>query len=50
MHKTTIVLAGVCALVASAGSFAIAADIVGTVIDARRLPGPKLVPPIKAGT
>lgn len=34
MHKTTIVLAGVCALVASAGSFAIAADIVGTVMDA----------------
>jgi Carboxypeptidase regulatory-like domain len=34
MHKTTIVLAGVCALVVSAGSFAIAADIVGTVMDA----------------
>jgi hypothetical protein len=34
MKKTTLVLAAGCALVVSVGSFAFAADIVGTVMDA----------------
>ena len=38
MKKTTLVLAAGCALVVSVGSFAFAADIVGTVISPELLP------------